>query len=179
MPTDIETKPVKEAKEPKEPKKKAAAPRAPRKKKVEGAAPAAATTTLAMTKENVVQAIGRRKTAIARVRLIRGGKGTIQINGKAFKDYFPTFDMQRIVLEPLRAVSLEEAYDVSVKAEGGGAHAQSEAVRLGIARALLKEQADYRATLKKLGFLTRDPRAKERKKPGLRRARRSPQWSKR
>ncbi len=166
---------------PTEPKKKAPAKTAtPRAKKVKvAAAPAAEAATIAMTKENVIATIGRRKTAIARVRLVRGGKGTIRINDKAFQTYFPTFDLQRIVLEPLRAVSMESSYDVSVVAQGGGAHAQAESVRLGIARALIKEQPDYRTTLKKLGFLTRDPRAKERKKPGLKRARRAPQWSKR
>ena len=167
---------------PTEPKKKAA-PRAAAtraKKKAEPAAAAPAPeAALAMTKENTVAAIGRRKTAVARVRLIRGGKGTIRVNEKAMATYFPTFDMQRIVLEPLRAISVEQAYDVSIRAQGGGAHAQAEASRLGIARALLKEQPDARTTLKKLGFLTRDSRAKERKKPGLKRARRAPQWSKR
>ncbi len=166
---------------PTEPKKKAPAKTAtPRAKKVKvAAAPAAETATVAMTKENTISTVGRRKTAIARVRLVRGGKGTVRVNNKSFETYFPTFDLQRIVLEPLRAVSMETAYDVSVVAQGGGAHSQAEAVRLGIARGLIKEQADYRTVLKKLGFLTRDPRAKERKKPGLKRARRAPQWSKR
>ncbi len=177
MPTELK---------PKEPKKKAApkaasATTTPRVKKAKVVEVASASDTgiIAMTKENVISAVGRRKTAIARVRLIRGGKGNVLVNDKPFAMYFPTFDMQRIVLEPLKAVGKETSYDVSVHALGGGAHAQAEAVRLGISRALLKEQADFRTTLKKLGFLTRDPRAKERKKPGLRRARRAPQWSKR
>jgi small subunit ribosomal protein S9 len=181
MPTEPKSA---EAKEPKA--KKAAAPkatttRAPRAKKVaaEAAAPAAAQELQAMTKENVIQAVGRRKTAIARVRLVRGGKGNIRVNDKAFEVYFPTFELQRLVLEPLRAVSMEKSFDVSVRTQGGGAHAQAESVRLGVSRALIKEQPDLRSTLKKLGYLTRDPRAKERKKPGLRRARRAPQWSKR
>lgn len=176
MPTELK---------PKEPKKKAAPKAAsttatPRAKKVKVEAAAVSDAGIvAMTKENVISAVGRRKTAIARVRLVRGGKGNVLVNNKPFAMYFPTFDMQRIVLEPLKAVGKESSYDVSVHALGGGAHAQAEAVRLGISRALLKEQADFRTTLKKLGFLTRDPRAKERKKPGLRRARRAPQWSKR
>jgi small subunit ribosomal protein S9 len=132
-----------------------------------------------ITKDNAIATIGRRKTAVARVKLVRGGSGVIRINDKAFTTYFPTSELQRIVLEPLRTVSLEKSFDMSVVAQGGGIHSQAEAVRLGVARALIKEQADFRTSLKKLGFLTRDPRAKERKKPGLRRARRSPQWSKR
>lgn len=165
---------------PTEPKKKAAPKAAtPRVKKVKAEAPVVESAGIVMTKENTISTVGRRKTAIARVRLVRGGKGTIRINNKPFEMYFPTFDQQRIVLEPLRAVSMEKSFDLSVVAQGGGAHAQAEAVRLGVARALIKEQPDYRTSLKKLGFLTRDPRAKERKKPGLRRARRAPQWSKR
>lgn len=165
---------------PTETKKKVAAKTAtPRAKKVKAEAPATEAASITMTKDNTISTVGRRKTAIARVRLIRGGKGTIRINNKPFETYFPTFDQQRLVLEPLRAVSMEKSFDVSVVAQGGGAHAQAEAIRLGVARALIKEQADYRTSLKKLGFLTRDPRAKERKKPGLRRARRAPQWSKR
>ncbi|MBP9747766.1 30S ribosomal protein S9 [Patescibacteria group bacterium] len=132
-----------------------------------------------ITKDNTIATIGRRKTAVARVKLVRGGSGVIRINDKAFTTYFPTSELQRIVLEPLRTVSLEKSFDMSVVAQGGGIHSQAEAVRLGVARALIKEQADFRTSLKKLGFLTRDPRAKERKKPGLRRARRAPQWSKR
>ena len=177
MPTE-----PKEAKEPKAKKApaKTATSRAPRAKKVAVVAEAAAPKELkGMTKENVIQAIGRRKTAIAGVKLIRGGSGVIRVNDKPFEVYFPTFELQRLVLEPLRAVSKEKSFDMSVRARGGGVHSQAEAVRLGVARALIKEEADLRTTLKKLGYMTRDPRAKERKKPGLRRARRAPQWSKR
>lgn len=178
MPTEPKSVETKEAKPKKVAAPKTAAPRAPRAKKVVAAAPVAEALQV-MTKENVIQAVGRRKTAVARVRLVRGGKGTIRVNDKPFEMYFPTFELQRLVLEPLRAVSMDKIFDMSVRTQGGGVHSQAEAVRLGVSRALIKEQADLRATLKKLGFLTRDPRAKERKKPGLRRARRAPQWSKR
>lgn len=181
MPTEPKSAEAKEAKPKKAAAPKAAATRAPRAKKAVAAeaAPAKGAELTAMTKENVIQAVGRRKTAIARVRLVRGGKGTIRVNDKAFEVYFPSFELQRLVLEPLRAVSMETTFDMSVRTQGGGIHSQAEAVRLGVSRALVKEQADLRTTLKKLGFMTRDPRAKERKKPGLRRARRAPQWSKR
>lgn len=173
MPTEPKTEKA-------EPKKKPARAPTPRVKKVKASAEVSETkTVLVSTKENTIATIGRRKTAIARVKLIRGGSGAIQVNGKPFKVYFPTFELQRLVLEPLRAVSVEGSFDMSVVANGGGIHSQAEAVRLGVARGLIKEQPDYRTVLKKLGFLTRDPRAKERKKPGLRRARRAPQWSKR
>lgn len=164
-----------------ETKKKTAAPKAaaPRAKKVKAVEATTDASMVEITKDNTIATIGRRKTAVARVKLVRGGSGVIRINDKAFTTYFPTSELQRIVLEPLRTVSLEKSFDMSVVAQGGGIHSQAEAVRLGVARALIKEQADFRTSLKKLGFLTRDPRAKERKKPGLRRARRSPQWSKR
>ncbi len=172
------TEPKTEAKEPK--KKATTKVATPRVKKVKVEAPVEITKSiLPSTKENTIATIGRRKTAIARVKLVRGGSGAIEVNKKPFKTYFPTFELQRLVLEPLRAVSMEQVFDMSVLAQGGGIHSQAEAVRLGVARALIIEQPDFRTVLKKLGFLTRDPRAKERKKPGLRRARRAPQWSKR
>ena len=126
-----------------------------------------------------IQALGRRKTAIARVRLITNGSGKLVANGKPADSYFSTFEQRLVIRSPLKAVGMETAMDVYARVIGGGMHAQSEAVRLGIARALVELNPTYRKTLKKLGFLTRDPRAKERKKPGLKRARRAPQWSKR
>ena len=122
---------------------------------------------------------GRRKKAIARVRLIPGGNGTIVINDRAFEDYFPQGTLQYIVKQPLVAVDVETKYDVFVNVVGGGYTGQAGAIRLGVARALLEAEENSRPTLKAAGFLTRDPRAKERKKYGLKKARRAPQFSKR
>lgn len=122
---------------------------------------------------------GRRKKAIARVRLIPAGSGTIVINDRTFEDYFPQGTLQYIVKQPLVALDAETKYDVFVNVVGGGYTGQAGAIRLGIARALLEAEPDCRPTLKKAGFLTRDPRAKERKKYGLKKARRAPQFSKR
>ena len=122
---------------------------------------------------------GRRKKAIARVRLIPGGNGTIVINDRAFEDYFPQGTLQYIVKQPLVAVEADGKYDVFVNVIGGGYTGQAGAIRLGVARALLEAEENSRPTLKAAGFLTRDPRAKERKKYGLKKARRAPQFSKR
>lgn len=126
----------------------------------------------------VTRGLGRRKTAVARVR-VTAGKGTITVNRQPAEKYFVTFEQRNAVTIPLKTVGMENALNISVTATGGGRHSQAEAVRLGISRALIQINPAYRKTLKKLGFLTRDPRAKERKKPGLKRARRAPQWSKR
>ena len=122
---------------------------------------------------------GRRKKAIARVRLIPAGNGTIVINDRTFDDYFPQGTMQYIVKQPLVEVEAETKYDVFVNVVGGGYTGQAGAIRLGIARALLEAEPETRPAIKKAGFLTRDPRAKERKKYGLKKARRAPQFSKR
>ncbi|MBR2375539.1 MAG: 30S ribosomal protein S9 [Clostridia bacterium] len=122
---------------------------------------------------------GRRKKAIARVRLIPGGNGTIVINDRTFEDYFPQGTLQYIVKQPLVAVAAETKYDIFVNVIGGGYTGQAGAIRLGVARALLEAEENSRPTLKAAGFLTRDPRAKERKKYGLKKARRAPQFSKR
>lgn len=126
-----------------------------------------------------ISAVGRRKTSIARVKLIKNGKGTITVNGRPVDEYFTTYEQRLIVKSPLAVTGNETAVDVSANVEGGGVHGQAESVRLGLTRALIVLNPTYRKTLKKLGFLTRDPRAKERKKFGLKRARRAPQWSKR
>ena len=137
-----------------------------------------------MAKANVKKKLqfwgtGRRKKAIARVRLIPGGNGTIIINDRAFEDYFPQGTLQYIVKQPLVAVDVETKYDIFVNVIGGGYTGQAGAIRLGVARALLEAEENSRPTLKAAGFLTRDPRAKERKKYGLKKARRAPQFSKR
>ena len=137
-----------------------------------------------MAKANVKKKIqfwgtGRRKKAIARVRLIPGGNGTIVINDRAFENYFPQGTLQYIVKQPLVEVNAEGKYDVIINVIGGGYTGQAGAIRLGIARALLEAEENSRSALKAEGFLTRDPRAKERKKYGLKKARRAPQFSKR
>ena len=121
---------------------------------------------------------GRRKSSVARVRLVPGN-GQIIVNGKDSKDYFCKKTLEMIVRQPLVLTETEGRFDVLVNAHGGGTTGQAGAVRLGIARALLKADAEYRPVLKKAGFLTRDPRMKERKKYGLKKARRAPQFSKR
>ena len=124
-------------------------------------------------------AVGRRKSAIARVRLFDAGKGEIIVNNKSLDQYFPGFEYQYIVLAPLKALGLADKFNLSIKVVGGGKKGQADATRLGIARALLIHNPDWRATFKPLGYLTRDSRVKERKKPGLKKARRAPQWQKR
>ncbi|HVV75075.1 MAG TPA: 30S ribosomal protein S9 [Mycobacteriales bacterium] len=123
-------------------------------------------------------ATGRRKEAIARVRLIPG-TGVWTINGRTLDDYFPNKVHQQIVNEPLVTLDIADAYDVLVRVHGGGVSGQAGAVRLGVARALLDTDDAARPPLKKAGFLTRDARAKERKKYGLKKARKAPQYSKR
>ena len=122
---------------------------------------------------------GRRKKAIARVRLVPAGSGAIIINDRSLEEYFPMGTLQFIVKQPLKEVEAEGKYDVLVNVVGGGYTGQAGAIKLGIARALLEAEPDSRPALKKAGFLTRDPRAKERKKYGLKKARRAPQFSKR
>lgn len=126
-----------------------------------------------------VYALGRRKSGTAMVRVYLAGKGVITVNSKPMKEYFPVEDLQDAVLAPLKAVGMDANTDVVVSAHGGGIRGQADAVKLGIARALLVHNPDFRATLKPLGVLTRDPREKERKKYGLKKARKSPQWAKR
>jgi small subunit ribosomal protein S9 len=125
------------------------------------------------------QGTGRRKSATARVRLFPGGSGNITINGRELDGYFPRERDATMSKEPLQATATEEKFDVSVHVMGGGSTGQAGAVRHGIARALVDADPDLRPTLRKGGFLTRDPRAKERKKPGLKRARKAPQYTKR
>lgn len=123
-------------------------------------------------------ATGRRKTSVARVRLYEG-TGTFTLNEKALDAYFPSMAHRIRIMEPIRSVGLEGRYDVIAQLEGGGSNGQADALRLGIARALERLDPDLRDTLKKGGFLTRDSRKVERKKYGLRKARRAPQYTKR
>ena len=122
---------------------------------------------------------GRRKSSGARVKLVPNGTGVITINNRTLDNYFGLETLKYIVKQPLDLLNLTEKFDVNVKVSGGGFTGQAGAIRLGIARALLQADAEYRAQLKKAGFLTRDSRMKERKKYGLKAARRAPQFSKR
>jgi len=124
-------------------------------------------------------ATGRRKTSVARVRLYTKGDKTIVVNGKAFEDYFNDKNLQTLAISSLDKVNLLHKFRVTIVVNGGGVHSQAEAVRHGISRALTVLNPDFRRRLRKLGHLTRDQRMKERKKFGLKRARRAPQWSKR
>ena len=126
----------------------------------------------------LAQTTGRRKGAVARVR-IRPGSGTITINGRDVAAYFPSKAHQMILTEPLRITSTDESYDVDASLHGGGVSGQAGALRLGIARALVDLDPEMRTTLKRAGFLTRDQREKESKKYGLKKARKAPQYSKR
>jgi small subunit ribosomal protein S9 len=125
------------------------------------------------------EAIGRRKTAAARVRLTPASRNTVTVNTKTLNSYFKTEALQKTVKDAFAISGTAERYSVSARVEGGGQHAQAEAVRHGISRALVAIDPELRKPLKKAGYLKRDPRSKERKKFGLRKARRAPQWSKR
>ena len=124
------------------------------------------------------EAVGRRKRAVARVRLYPGD-GQVVINEKELQDYFGRSQDQMDVLAPLKLAQSDASYNLSVLVKGGGITGQAQAIRHGVARALLKTDPDLRASLKRAGHLTRDPREKERKKPGLKRARKAPQYTKR
>lgn len=125
------------------------------------------------------EAVGRRKTAIARVRLYPSAKASYEINGKSLEEYFKVKELQAIATEAILHGKATEKFMVTAKLVGGGISAQSEALRHGISRALTVYDIEIRGRLKKLGFMKRDPRAKERRKFGLKKARKSPQWSKR
>ena len=126
-----------------------------------------------------IESIGRRKTAVARVRVFTQGNKEFLINDKPYKLYFPEYQNQQTLLSPLDKMKCLDRFKISVKLRGGGIRAQAEAVRHGIARALVEFNPNFRKRLRKAGFLTRDPRERERKKFGLKRARRAPQWKKR
>lgn len=126
----------------------------------------------------LVQATGRRKRAVARVRL-RPGSGTITINKRSIEDYFPNATHRMVLSEPMRLTETTELYDVDATLHGGGVSGQADALRLGIARGLIGLDPELRTLLKRAGFLTRDSREKESKKYGLKKARKAPQYSKR
>jgi len=128
--------------------------------------------------EKQKNAVGRRKEAVTRVFLSKGS-GKITVNGKDYKTYFPLVYLQNQLESPLKTAEVADKYDIVVNAQGGGVKGQAEAAKLGIARALLEVNAEYRPVLKAAGFLKRDPRSVERKKPGRKKARRSYQFSKR
>ena len=130
------------------------------------------------SKSKYFEGIGRRKTAIARVR-ISSGKGQITVNDPDFKKYFKLPRLEKSISAPLNNLKLADKFDLSAKVKGGGLKAQAEAVRLGLARALVLSDNELKKRLRNLGFLTRDSRMVERKKPGLKKARRAPQWKKR
>lgn len=126
-----------------------------------------------------LSAVGRRKSASARVRLIRNGSGKITVNKQAYTAYFTTFDARATCRTPLEVVGQADKLDVEARITGGGVNSQADALRLGIARALCLLNPTFQRALRKVGHLTRDARIKERKKPGLKKARRAPQWAKR
>ncbi len=137
------------------------------------------------SKEKYVEAVGRRKTSTARVRIFPAGKASFTVNGKDAKEYFQTEDERLLSHDPLaKGLDAEEGkttekWKVEAKVSGGGMHSQAEAVRHGLARALVASNEQLRHNMKELGFLKRDPRSKERRKFGLKKARKAPQWSKR
>lgn len=133
-----------------------------------------------MAKENTyIEAVGRRKEAVARVRITPSAKSSFTVNDKDIKEYFQTNDLQVIASEAISKGEVSEKFSVSAKVTGGGIHAQAEAVRHGLSRTLVKNDENVKNTLKKLGFLKRDGRKVERKKFGLKKARKAPTWSKR
>ena len=129
--------------------------------------------------DSYIEAVGRRKTAVARVRLFTHGEKTLSVNDRPYQQYFPTLELQRIAVAPLQLMNCLDQFRGIAKIRGGGSKAQAEALRHGLSRALTLFNATFRKRLKKAGFLTRDSRMRERKKFGLKRARRAPQWAKR
>lgn len=130
-------------------------------------------------KKTYVEKIGRRKTSTCRVRLTPASKNSFTVNGKDVKEYFKTMALSKIVNDAMMLVTPDEKYEVSVIVSGGGIHSQAEAIRHGLARFFAEGSEDSKGKLKKEGYLKRDPRSKERRKFGLKKARKAPQWSKR
>ena len=130
-------------------------------------------------KNDSINAVGRRKTAVASVRLMPAKEATLKVNGKTPREYFHTEERTNIALEAFSMAETAQVYAATAHVSGGGIAAQADAVRHALSRAITKAEATTRTKLKKAGFLKRDPRAKERKKPGLKKARKASQWSKR
>lgn len=152
---------------------------APRAHKPESTEVHAAPRAASVTPMDYIFTVGRRKRAVARVFLYKDGKGEIEVNGRPLEKYFPTSLLAQAARASLVHSSMPKSIRVVAKVTGGGMTGQAEAVRLGITRGLLKLDETLRPTFRARGFMTRDPREKERKKPGLKRARRGPQWAKR
>jgi small subunit ribosomal protein S9 len=133
----------------------------------------------AATKNKYIEAVGKRKTSIARVRISESSKSAFHVNDKTLNDYFVNEELRMIAEKPLKEVSLVGKHDISVHVKGGGIHSQAEALAHGIARALVAMDDAHKAPIKKAGMLERDARIKERRKFGLKKARKAPQWSKR
>ncbi|OHA89190.1 MAG: 30S ribosomal protein S9 [Candidatus Zambryskibacteria bacterium RIFCSPHIGHO2_01_FULL_43_25] len=131
------------------------------------------------TKHKYIETVGRRKTSVARVRITPASKLSIVINKKELKDYFPTATLKQTVNEPLGKAKQNQHFNISVSVKGGGISSQAEAIRHGISRGLVIIDESQRKTLKKAGYLKRNPKMKERRKFGLKKARKAPQWSKR
>jgi len=131
--------------------------------------------------EKYFSAVGKRKTSVAQIRIYESKKSEseITVNGREFSNYFPITRLQALIMSPLAAAGQGNVFNISVKVAGGGVNSQAEAIRLGISRVLVKMDETLRKSLKDRGFLTRDSRIVERKKPGLKKARRAPQWAKR
>lgn len=130
-------------------------------------------------KNRYIESVGRRKTSVARIRITESVKNSFIVNNKSVKDYFPTDELQMIVNDAMSKAKIPAKFTVSALVKGGGIHSQAEALRHGITRALVSYDEELRSKLKKLGFLKRDSRMKERKKFGLKKARKAAQWSKR
>ncbi|MEX0918868.1 MAG: 30S ribosomal protein S9 [Candidatus Paceibacterota bacterium] len=131
------------------------------------------------TKDQYTEGIGRRKEAVARIRITKAGKNVIAVNGRPAEDYFSTDDLLAIIRRPLQVAGSPVNYSVSAVIKGGGIHSQAEALALGLARALIINQPETKPAVKKAKLLSRDARVKERRKFGLKKARKAPQWSKR
>ena len=132
---------------------------------------------MATKDERYIEAVGRRKTSVARVRLTPSAKTSVVVNEREFENYFPTVELRSVVLEAL--AGLPNKYKITAKLSGGGISGQAQALRHGISRAIIADEPALRTQLKVKGYLKRDPRAKERRKFGLKKARKAPQWSKR
>jgi small subunit ribosomal protein S9 len=183
----VKPKKVSKAKAPKEPKKetkkKVTAKKAEPVLKVETAEEAVPVVEIEAEdksgRKTYLYAVGRRKESIAQVRLIKNGSGKVTVNGRELANYFGSPLLQEIVTAALKVVGQDDKLDISANVSGGGLTGQAESIRMGVSRALLLLNPVFRKSLRRHGYLTRDSRMKERKKPGLKRARRAPQWQKR